>query len=387
MTRIPVLKNLAMPPRLFWAAQTFALGNMALWALVMIYGLAMLGVSPLAGILGFWLTHFILIVATKREPHLDAVLAGLRFRLRGSATAPLTFAEDGKTLLSGTQSRAALLQFTPLVPDESAQVDAFTKCLHQLAQQNRVTLRLITSTFQQQAASGLLVITNKGQQQLEQTVQHMQDNLPGYRFIWLDRQSGGRFLAKCLNPVVSFQGAGDALPIPKQQGKILTFSSPSKTLYASALTPRDLSYLDGTPFLGHLLRTYPDLIAIQSVDPMSASRAAFTVAQQQKLSQRFSPQTSEEYLRALDLIESEQHTLCRYICAVIVFAPSPELLQGRIEQIQRHASAQTANLTPERGAALAAWGMLLADDRLWARSFKLFDEQIAPQLVAATMPQ
>jgi CagE, TrbE, VirB family, component of type IV transporter system len=383
--KIPVFKTPAMPSQLSWAAQRCALVNMTLWSLVMIYGFAVFGLSPLLGISGFLLGHIALSIATRREPHLDGVLAGIFSRLRHPAKVAVVFSEDGKTLLSGRKTVSALIRIERTAPITAESVNAFSACLAQVAADCPVTLRLITSTFPQQSLSVVMLSTTKGQGQLDQAASLLYQNLPGYRLTRMDQQPARRFLAKCLNPAFALNAPDAVLPTPGQKGNILIFHSPDKTLYAAVLTPRDVSFVSQEAFLGTILATYSDLVVIQAVNPMRATKAAFIIAQHQQLSQsaRFDHRASQEFMQALDIIEEQKNSLCQYTLALIVFAPSLEAVHDRVAKIQRHAATHTVNLVQENGAALATWKLLLADHTSWPRPYKIFDQHVAPHLAAA----
>ena len=72
--REPILKAVAMPPRLFLAPFALAGANMAMQFAWMFVLLGIFDVSPLWTLITLLLAHFLLIIAGAREPHLSRML-------------------------------------------------------------------------------------------------------------------------------------------------------------------------------------------------------------------------------------------------------------------------------------------------------------------------
>ena len=72
--REPILKAVAMPPRLFWAPMQIAGANMAVHLSMMLILIAVLDLNPLWVIASLLATHATLVSYGTREPHLGHML-------------------------------------------------------------------------------------------------------------------------------------------------------------------------------------------------------------------------------------------------------------------------------------------------------------------------
>ena len=79
-----ILKAVALPSTLFWAPQIPAMANMALHALLMIYGWAFAKLSPLTFIISFLILHIFIAAQGAREPHLTTVLQAWAVSKKGT---------------------------------------------------------------------------------------------------------------------------------------------------------------------------------------------------------------------------------------------------------------------------------------------------------------
>ena len=79
-----ILKAVAIPSTLFWAPQLPALLNMALHALLMIYGWAFARMSPLMFIISCIIVHIFIAAQGAREPHLTTVLQAWAVSKKGT---------------------------------------------------------------------------------------------------------------------------------------------------------------------------------------------------------------------------------------------------------------------------------------------------------------
>jgi hypothetical protein len=77
-----ILKAVANPPTIFWAPQLPAMVNMALHALLMIYGWGLGNVSPLVFIVSNVLCHVIIAIQGAREPHLSSIIQAWAVNLK-----------------------------------------------------------------------------------------------------------------------------------------------------------------------------------------------------------------------------------------------------------------------------------------------------------------
>ena len=72
--REPVLKAIAMPPRLFWAPFLPAAANLAVQFPIMFIGLGVFGMNPLIFIFPIIIAHLFLANYGAKEPHLSAMM-------------------------------------------------------------------------------------------------------------------------------------------------------------------------------------------------------------------------------------------------------------------------------------------------------------------------
>jgi hypothetical protein len=69
-----VLRAVATPPTIFWAPYLPAAINMGLHALLMVYGLSLLKISPLVFIVTLLLVHGFIAGQGARAPHLSTLI-------------------------------------------------------------------------------------------------------------------------------------------------------------------------------------------------------------------------------------------------------------------------------------------------------------------------
>jgi len=79
-----ILKAVSQPSTLFWAPQIPAMANLALHALLMIYGWTFAKLSPLTFIVSFLLMHIFIASQGAREPHLTTVLQAWAVSKKGT---------------------------------------------------------------------------------------------------------------------------------------------------------------------------------------------------------------------------------------------------------------------------------------------------------------
>ena len=72
--REPLLKAVAMPPRLFWAPFLPAGANMGIQFPIMFIGLGVFDMNPLLFVFPIVFVHIVLIIYGAREPHLSAMV-------------------------------------------------------------------------------------------------------------------------------------------------------------------------------------------------------------------------------------------------------------------------------------------------------------------------
>ena len=72
--RAPILKAVAMPPRIFLAPFVLAMANFTIQAAWMFILIGAFGVNPLVSLTTIVLGHFALVIAGTREPHLSRML-------------------------------------------------------------------------------------------------------------------------------------------------------------------------------------------------------------------------------------------------------------------------------------------------------------------------
>lgn len=72
--REPILKAIAMPPRMFWAPFLPATINLAVQFPFMFIGMGVLNLNPILFIFPIVFVHVFLIIYGTREPHLSAMI-------------------------------------------------------------------------------------------------------------------------------------------------------------------------------------------------------------------------------------------------------------------------------------------------------------------------
>ena len=73
----PILKAVAMPPKLFWAPMTPAMFNMAVQSALMFVGLAVTGSNPLWFLISIGVVHIGIMIYGMRDPHLSKMMESL----------------------------------------------------------------------------------------------------------------------------------------------------------------------------------------------------------------------------------------------------------------------------------------------------------------------
>ena len=72
--REPILRAVAMPPRIFLAPFVPAMANFVIQAAWMFILIGMFGVNPLVSLITILLGHIFLVIAGTKEPHLSHML-------------------------------------------------------------------------------------------------------------------------------------------------------------------------------------------------------------------------------------------------------------------------------------------------------------------------
>lgn len=72
--REPILKAVAMPPRIFWAPFLPAIINLAIQFPFMFMGMGIFEMNPLIFVFPIIIVHVLLIIAGVREPHLSSMV-------------------------------------------------------------------------------------------------------------------------------------------------------------------------------------------------------------------------------------------------------------------------------------------------------------------------
>lgn len=72
--REPILKAIAMPPRIFWAPMLPAAINLAVQFPLMFIGMGVLQMNPLVFAFPIVFAHIFLIIYGSREPHLSTMI-------------------------------------------------------------------------------------------------------------------------------------------------------------------------------------------------------------------------------------------------------------------------------------------------------------------------
>ena len=72
--REPILKAVAMPPRIFWAPFLPAIINLAIQFPFMFMGMGIFEMNPLIFVVPIVFVHVLLVIAGAREPHLSSMV-------------------------------------------------------------------------------------------------------------------------------------------------------------------------------------------------------------------------------------------------------------------------------------------------------------------------
>ena len=72
--REPILRAVAMPPRIFLAPFVLAMANFVIQAAIMFILIGVFDVNPLVSLITILLGHAFLVVAGTKEPHLSHML-------------------------------------------------------------------------------------------------------------------------------------------------------------------------------------------------------------------------------------------------------------------------------------------------------------------------
>lgn len=82
--REPILKAVAMPPRIFWAPMLPAGANLAMQFPMMFMGMGIWEINPILFVFPIVFVHIFLIVYGSREPHLSTMMRTYGPTARGS---------------------------------------------------------------------------------------------------------------------------------------------------------------------------------------------------------------------------------------------------------------------------------------------------------------
>ena len=82
--RAPILKAVAMPPRIFMAPFVLAMANFTIQSAWMFILIGVFGMNPLFSLTTIVLGHVFLVIAGTREPHLSRMLQA--WGMNGPAT-------------------------------------------------------------------------------------------------------------------------------------------------------------------------------------------------------------------------------------------------------------------------------------------------------------
>ena len=72
--REPILKAIAMPPKMFWAPFLPAASNLAVQLSFMLIGIGVFDMNPIIFVIPIVIAHLILVIYGSREPHLSTML-------------------------------------------------------------------------------------------------------------------------------------------------------------------------------------------------------------------------------------------------------------------------------------------------------------------------
>lgn len=93
----PILKTVAMPPKLFWAPFLPAVANLAIQSPIMIMTIGVFDANPIFIVGSLFVVHIFLIIAGTREPHLSRMMESQGSFLQSYKT---TYPEGGRKLAS-----------------------------------------------------------------------------------------------------------------------------------------------------------------------------------------------------------------------------------------------------------------------------------------------
>ena len=70
----PILKSVAMPPRVFWAPMVPFVVNVATQGPLMLIGIGLFSMNPLWFLISFLGTHVAIVAYAAREPHMSHMM-------------------------------------------------------------------------------------------------------------------------------------------------------------------------------------------------------------------------------------------------------------------------------------------------------------------------
>ena len=82
--REPILKAIAMPPRVFWAPFLPAVANLAVQFPFMFIGMGIFDMNPILFVIPIVIVHIFLAIYGSKEPHLSTMLQTYGPMARGS---------------------------------------------------------------------------------------------------------------------------------------------------------------------------------------------------------------------------------------------------------------------------------------------------------------
>ena len=72
----PILKSVAMPPRIFWAPMVPFIVNFATQGPLMLIGIGLFSMNPLWFMISFFGVHLAIVIYAAKEPHMSRMLQG-----------------------------------------------------------------------------------------------------------------------------------------------------------------------------------------------------------------------------------------------------------------------------------------------------------------------
>ena len=91
--RAPILRAVAMPPRIFMAPFVLAMANFTIQAAWMFILIGIFGMNPLLSLTTIVIGHVLLVIAGTREPHLSKMLQA--WGMNGPATSHNIYKSKG----------------------------------------------------------------------------------------------------------------------------------------------------------------------------------------------------------------------------------------------------------------------------------------------------